>query len=210
MARPRIRVLNTTPYARLAGRWLAARLDMDSDGEKTLRFGFDIVFSWLAGMAMTGAVSAILGSLAQGMAAVLAGFVLRVFSAGSHCRTSGRCALVTSIVYGAIGKGAAAAGGSLPHGAIPAAYGLSVACLFLRAKPRDPRDVRNIRFRPAAVLLISVYAAASVALMRGSETFASLAVAIAFACLWQSFTITEAGAILMNGVDRLLEVLGVD
>ncbi|NPV70169.1 MAG: hypothetical protein HPY55_05925 [Firmicutes bacterium] len=206
----RIRLLNTTPAAAAAGRWLAGQLDLGAAHEKTLRFGFDIVFSWLTGMGLVAAVSFLLGSFAQGLTAAAAAFILRVFSAGAHCSTSGRCALVTVVVYSTIGKAAAVHGLATSPIFVAATYTVSAACLFARTAPRDSRDLRNLRFRPVAVFVLLTYLLLSLQYLGHSSFASSIAGAVAAGCLWQSCSVTEPGARLIMGVDSLLDAVGVD
>ncbi len=206
----RIRVLNTTPAARAAGHWLASRLEMGPDREKTLRFGLDIVFSWFTGMALLGLTSAVLGAFWQATAAALSAFLLRVFSAGAHCRTSGRCALLTIAVYSSVGRAAVALADAVSPGVLAAIYALSAACVFARAEPRDPRDTRNLRFRPAAVALLACYLILSLRFGGMSTFLASVSGAVAAGCLWQSWSTTEPGTSVIQLIDRLLDAAGVD
>ena len=206
----RIHPLNTTPIAHMAGRWLARQLELDASGEKTLRFGFDIALSWTTGMALVAAVSFVLGCTIQGLGGALAAFALRVFSAGAHCRTAGRCAILTALVYPALGKVSVLIHHRVSFGYIVAAYALSAACTFRRARPRDQRDARNRALQPFALGILAVYLAGSFLRWRGSDGVDSVSCAIALGCLWQSATVTEAGTRVIHRIDGIMSALGLD
>lgn len=207
----RIRFFNTTPLAHAAARWLAGQLELEDASEKTLRFGFDIALSWTMGMALVAVVSRFLGCAIPGLVSALAAFGLRVFSAGAHCGTAGRCALLTASIYPVIGRM-----GALVHRRVPAfpwvaaVYGLSAAFTYIRARPRDPRDVRNRRFQPVAVGVLAAYLVFSSLNWRRSGVVDSTICAVALGCLWQSFTVTEPGARVVRWIDRLMSGVGIE
>ncbi|MGE5485809.1 MAG: accessory gene regulator ArgB-like protein [Ignavibacteriales bacterium] len=207
----RIRFLNTTPLAHAAGKWLAGQLELGAAREKTLKLGFDIALSWTTGMALVAVVSRFLGCAIPGLVSALAAFGLRVFSAGAHCGTAGRCALLMVFVYPVIGRV-----GVLVHERVPAfswvaaVYGLSAACTYMRARPRDPRDVRNRRFQPVAVGVLAAYLVFSSLNWRRSGVVDSTICGVALGCLWQSVTVTEPGARLVRWIDRVMSDVGIE
>lgn len=205
----RIRLFNTTPLANFTARLISRQLTLGEAREKVLRFGFDIVFSWLSGMLLVSGLSLLLGCFWEGVSAVVSSFLLRGFSAGAHCSTSGRCAILTAVVYSIIGKIASTIGGGLSLAVLGSTYVVILVLVLSRARVVDPRDVRNRKFRPLAVLLVATYFLVSVRLMhRGVWT--SVVPAIALGCLWQSFTITELGRRLVTRIDAILARAGVD
>lgn len=192
-------------------RYLARELSLDDQKTEVLRYGAEIIFSTLLGVAAVVATAYFLGCLAETLAVLAAYAVIRTFAGGAHCSTPYRCAVTTVLIFPALGKAAAGLPAFLPGFEPYVLPALSICGLWLvvRLAPVD-NPVNPIENPKRARVLKRNSIAAVVVITAVLLLLSHLFPVTAPPLVWGgAFGLAWAAAVLTRPVHRLMALADV-
>ena len=189
--------------------------------EPIVAYGLELMLSETSKLIMLLMAAYLMGIVWPVILVVIPAVMLRVVTGGRHCTSSLRCAVLTLITYLMLGTAASLLAREVGSTTWLLIYTFVSSVLFIMAlekygpgysvnNPSPTTEVIN-RFKKIAYLMITLWLViiVSMAFITDKEMFSMILASTTTGVLWQSFSLTKTGQVIVEKADRLMIALKI-
>ena len=195
---------------------VSGELNYDKDKQEVIAYGTFALLQMLFSIALVVLFGWIFGVLAEALIVSFSTSILRKYSGGMHAASPAICVIIGTVAC--VGFGLLSRIPALNEVYIAGGFAafVSVFSLFtawrlapVESKNKPISDRRKVKMKKSTLILLGIYLVVTIGLIAGyimteNQNLLPYAICINIGALWQMFTLTKAGEVVLGGIDSFL------
>jgi len=195
---------------------VSTELKYDNDKQEVIAYGTFALLQMILSIALVVVFGLVFKVLVEALIVSFAGSILRKYSGGVHSSSPMICVVVGTVVcvaFGVLTKIEFLTQFYVVLGLTVAVFILAYVIIYklapIASKSKPISDKKKVRMKRGSIVVLSVYLLTggglfTLYLLTKNENFLNYVFCLSLGTLWQVFTLTKFGEVVLGGLDKFL------